>query len=173
MSAASSPSYMSFISLMSLSAKLHQKLLSKTSANGNPQILVLLASSDLKSNQLSSTKLVKRIWLQHNLVFQVEYVEEEQCWLCCNRWVCYGLLVGTQLTLTSSIISFLDCSFFFNVIIAFLNDFQNSFHLIWFNFYIEFVSDIMILVLGNLIGRLALVKWMQFVQKPFRAELIV
>ena len=41
--------------------KLHQKLLSKTSKNGNHQVLVLLATSDLESNRLPSTKLVNRI----------------------------------------------------------------------------------------------------------------
>ena len=79
--------------------KLQQKLLSKTSANQNHQVLVLLSSSDLKSNQLPSTKLVNWMWLQHNLVFQVEYIKGEHCWFYCNRWGSYRWLIGMQLSL--------------------------------------------------------------------------
>ena len=54
--------YEFYYSWSPLSAKkLHQKLLSKTSTNGNHHVLVLLASSDLESNQLPSTKLVNRM----------------------------------------------------------------------------------------------------------------
>ena len=56
LSAAKLPSYMSFIMLLSpLSAKINQKLLRKTSTNENYQV------SDLESNQLPLTKLVKQM----------------------------------------------------------------------------------------------------------------
>ena len=102
LSAASSPSWVLFCHGVHCRQKLHQKLLSKTSTNGNHQVLVLLASSDLESNQLPSAKLVNRMWLQHNLVFQVEHIKEEQCRLCCNRWGCYRWVVGIQLSLRVS-----------------------------------------------------------------------
>ena len=98
LSAAISPSWNLLSHGVHCRQQLHQKLLSKTSTNGNHQVLVLLASSDLESDKLPWTKLVNRMWLQHNLVFQVEYIKEEQCWLSCNCWGCCWWLVGTQLS---------------------------------------------------------------------------
>ena len=51
---------------------------------------------------LTSAKSVNRMWLQNNLVFQVEYIEEEQCCLFCNPLDCNRSLVRTQLSLRVS-----------------------------------------------------------------------